>query len=68
LRTAALTADGPQVLLHPLASQVEVAVLQADVLVDVVGAGVDRERWRLGLAEDLDLAVADLDLAGRQVR
>ena len=57
----------PQVLLHPLAPQVEVAVLEADVLVDVVGAGVDRERRRVGLAQDLDLALAQLDLAGRQV-
>ena len=56
----------PQVLLHPLATQVEVAVLEADVLVDVVGAGVDRERRRVGLAQHLDDAVADLDLTGRQ--
>ena len=57
----------PQVLLHPLATQVEVAVLEADVLVDVVGAGVDRERRRVGLAQHLDDTVADLDLAGREV-
>ena len=57
-----------QVALHPLAADVEVAVLQAGVLVDVVGAGVDRERRRLGGAQHLDRAVADLDLAGRQVR
>ena len=56
-----------QVALHPLAPQVEVAVLQADVLVDVVGAGVDRERRRRGRAQHLDGALADLDLAGRQV-
>ena len=44
-----MTADADaQVALHPLAAEVEVAVLQADVLVDVVGAGVDRERRRLG--------------------
>ena len=55
-----------QVLLHPLTTQVEVAVLEADVLVDVVGAGVDRERRRVGLAQHLDDAVADLDLAGRE--
>ena len=42
-------------------------MLQADVLVDLVGAGVDRERRRRGAAQDLDFAVADLDLAGRQV-
>ena len=56
-----------QVALHALAPQVEVAVLQADVLVDLVGAGVDRERRRRGRAQHLDRAVADLDLAGRQV-
>ena len=56
----------PQVLLHPLTAQVEIAVLEADVLVDVVGAGVDREgRW-VGFAEHLDDAVTDLDLTGRE--
>ena len=39
-----------QVALHALAAQVEVAVAQADDLVDVVGAVVDRERRRLGRA------------------
>ena len=43
-----------QVALHALAAQVEVAVLEADVLVDVVGAVVDRERRRLGAAQHLD--------------
>ena len=57
-----------QVALHPLAAQVEVAVAEAHGLVDVVGPVVDRERRRLGGAEDLDGAVADLDLAGGQVR
>ena len=41
-------------------------MLQADVLVDVVGTCVDREWWWGGLTQDLDLAVADLDLTGRQ--
>ena len=41
---------------------------EPDGLVDVVGPGVDRERRRLGRRQDLDLAVAHLDLAGRQVR
>ena len=57
-----------QVALHPLAAQIEVAVLQTDVLVDVVGAGVDRERRRIGGAQHLDGAVADLHVAGREVR
>ncbi len=56
-----------EVLLHPLAAKVEVAVLETDVLVDVVGASIDRERWWIGLAEHLDLALAQLDPAGRQV-
>ena len=64
----ALFTVGPdaQVALHALAPEVEVAVPQADGLVDVVGPVVDRERRRLGRAEDLDRAVADLDLAGGQ--
>ena len=67
-RTAALTAAAhPQVLLHPFTTQVEIAVLEADVLVDVIGAGIDRERRRVGLAQHLDLALAQLDVACRQV-
>ena len=57
-----------QVALHALAAQVEVAVAQADRLVDAVGPLVDRERRRLGGGEDLDGAVAHLDLAGGQRR
>ena len=53
------------------ATQVEVAVLPAQRLVDagldVVGA-VDRERHRLGLAEHLDRRRDDLDLTGSEVR
>src|SRR5690606_4992130 len=55
-----------QVALHALPAQVEVAVAQADVLVDVVGPGVDREGRRLGGRQHLDRAVADLDLTGGQ--
>ena len=57
-----------QVALHPLPAQIEVAVLQPHVLVDVVGAGVDRERRRIGGPQHLHRAVADLHLAGRDVR
>ena len=56
---------GPQakVALHTGPAQVDVAVAQAHRLVGLVPV-VDREgRW-LGLVEDLDGAVADLDLAG----
>ena len=59
---------GAKVALHALTAHVEVAVAEADGLVDVVGAGVDRERRRLGRAQHLDLTVAHLDLARRQVR
>lgn len=57
----------PEVALHPLAPQVEVAVAQPDHLVDVVGAPVERERRRLGGRQDLDRAVLELDLTGGQV-
>ena len=50
-----------QVALHPLAADVEVAVLQPRGLGDRVGTLVDRERRRLGGAEDLDVAVPQLD-------
>ncbi len=70
-RPAERAVDGSadaDVSLHALAAQVEVAVLEADVLVDLVGPGVDRERRRGRHPQHLDLALADLDLAGRQVR
>ena len=57
-----------QVALHALAADVEVAVLEAGVLGDGVGALADRERRRLGDAQHLDLAILDLDLTGRQPR
>ena len=55
-----------QVALHALAADVEVAVLEAGVLGDGVGALADRERRRLGDAQHLDLAILDLDLTRRQ--
>ena len=68
LRTAALIFERRRrFFLHALPTKVEVAVLQANVLVDVVSASVDRERrWR-GRTQDLDFAVTDFDLAGWQV-
>ena len=58
---------GPQaeVGLHPRPPQVDEAVAHADELVGV-GVVLDRERRRLGLGQDLDGAVPDLDLAGGQ--
>ena len=41
-------------------------MLEPDVLVDVVGASIDGERRRRGAAQDLHLAIANLDAAGRQ--
>ena len=42
-------------------------MLQARVLVHLVGAGVDGERRRLSRAQDLDHALTQLDLAGGEV-
>ena len=56
----------PHVPLHPLAPEVEVAVAQPDVLVDVLL--VELERQRVGARDDLELVDLDLDLAGRKVR
>jgi hypothetical protein len=56
----------PQVALHALAPDVEVAVRRRDPLATCRPL-VDRERRRLGGVEHLDLAVLDLDLAGRQL-
>ena len=55
-----------QVALEAGATQVDVAVAEADRLVDV-GALVDGERRRLRLRQHLDGAVLDLDLAGGEV-
>ena len=52
---------------HLLAPDVQVAVLDPDVLADV-GAALDGERQRVGLAEHLDRLGDDLDRAGGQLR
>ena len=57
---------GDDVLVHRLAAQVEVAVLQAQELVDV-GLFVDVEGRRLGGVQDLRFGDADLDLAGGEL-
>ena len=59
-----LRADA-QVALHAVAAQVDVAVAQPEVLVDLAPV-VERERRRLGHRQHLDRAVADLDLTGAQ--
>jgi hypothetical protein len=56
-----------EVRLHALTPKIEVAVLEADVLVDVVGSRVDRERRRLGRPQHFDPALPDLDVTGGQV-
>ncbi len=53
-----------QVALHALAPQVEVAVFQAQVLVDVAALAVDHEGRRLGRVQHLQLGDADFDVAG----
>ena len=53
---------------HRLAPDVEVAVLEAQALVDRGVGLVDVERRRLRLGQDLDLGRPQLDLAGRQLR
>ena len=53
---------------HRLASDVEVAVLEAQALVDRRIGLVDVERRRLRLGQDLEVGRAQLDLAGRQAR
>ena len=69
-------ADGPvdlgadlEVALHALAAKVEVAVLQAQVFVDLrtAVAVVEREHRRFGDVEDLDAAVLQLDFTGGEV-
>ena len=53
---------------HRRAAQVEVAVLEAQRLVDVdLLRRLDLERRRLGAVQDLEPGDLDLDLAGRQV-
>ena len=58
---------GAQVRLQALATQVEVAVAEPHVLVDL-DTVVELERRRVGLREHLDLAVGELDLARGEVR
>ena len=57
-----------QPLLHRLAADVEVAVLEAQALVDRRVRLVDVERRGLRLGQDLDVGRLELDLAGRQLR
>ena len=54
--------------LHRLAANVQVAVLEADALVDRRIGFVDIERRGLGLGQDLDGARAELDLARGELR
>ena len=68
-RTADRGDDGrgeAKVALHAVAAQVEVAVAQADRLLDALV--VELERQRLGAGDDLELVHLDLDLTGRDVR
>ena len=55
-----------QVRVHARVSQVEIAMADAQHLVDL-GATVDLERRRLRARQHLDGRIADLDLAGGQV-
>ena len=57
-----------QPALHRLAPDVEVAVLEAQALVDRRVRLVDVERRRLRLGQDLDVGRLELDRAGRQLR
>ena len=57
-----------QAPLHRLAPDVEVAVLEADALVDRGIGFVDVERRGLGLGQDLDGACPQLDLARGELR
>ena len=57
-----------QTLLHRLAADVEVAVLEPDRLIDGCVGIVDVEGRRLRLGQDLDLGRLDLDRARRQLR
>jgi hypothetical protein len=55
----------PQPLLHHVAPQIEIAVLEPDLFLDVL---VELERQGLRTVEHLDLAREQLDRAGLQVR
>ncbi len=54
-----------QLLRHRFATQVEVAILEAHLLADLV---IELERQRLGLVQHFELAREQLDLARTQVR
>ena len=56
----------PEVLLHPLAAQVEPAIAQAQQLVDALVVELERQRRRR--RDDLERLHAQLDLACREVR
>ncbi len=56
-----------QVLLHAFAPKVEVPILETNVLVDVVGTSVDRERRRFGRSQNLDTTLPDFHLTRCQV-
>ena len=57
----------PQVALHPLGSEVQVAIAKTDRLVGI-GAPVQRERRSLRCGEDLHDALPELHFAGGQRR
>ena len=57
----------PQVALHPLGSEVQVAIAKTDRLVGI-GAPVQRERRSLRCGEDLHDALSELHFAGGQRR
>ena len=55
-----------EVAAHLRPAQIEIAVGETEVLVDLVATRVvERERRRLGNVEDLERSGVDLDLAGR---
>ena len=56
-----------QVLAHPLAAQIQIAIAQAGVLIHFFFF-VDGERRRLGRVQDAGLLHLDFDLTGCQVR
>ena len=62
-RPAPAATASQEALLERLPAQVEVAVLEAQRLVDLGVGLVDRERRRLGRREHVDRARAQLDLA-----
>jgi len=53
--------------LHPPTAQVQVAILQADRLIDL-GLLIDRKRRSASGVQDVEALDLDLDLAGRHIR